>query len=273
VKQIFTISSGKEQDAVQQVLSVRLGERHFGFSISDHASGELLQLTWYTIGETGNHELQEVYMKHPELRHAFYKTIIGYDHPQSVLVPLHSYKQDDSRLLLATMYGVNGQHPVIAESVPGWQLQNVYAVPAEIQDWITAHFPAAHYWHSYSVGIRQIPVTDPDGVILLDFHTHHFTLIAGKENRLLLAQTFPYETAADVIYHLLKVCIAFSFSQEKAKLLVSGLVEKDSNLYRSLVQYFLDIQFREPAWQMPAAGQEYPPHFFTSLNDLAVCAS
>lgn len=274
MKQIFTISPGKEHNAAQQILSLRLGEQHFGFAISNPATNELLQLTWYSADETGSQELHEVYMKHPELRQSFYKTMIGYDHPQSVLVPLQVYDQAGSRLLLETMYGVNGKHSVVTESIPGWQLQNVYAIPGETQDWITGHFPAGHYWHNYSIGIRQIQATDQEGTILVDFRNHNFTVIACRENKLLLAQTFSYASSADVLYHLLKVCTGFSLTQETVTLVISGLVEKESNLYRSLLQYFLHIRFREPAWEAPAeAGQDIPAHFFTSLNDLAACAS
>lgn len=274
MKQIFTISSGKEHDTAQQILSLRLGEQHFAFAISDPSSNELLRLTWYTADETGSHELHEAYMQHPELRHAFYKTVIGYDHPQSVLVPFHVYHQTSSRLFAETMYGINGRHAVVTENITAWQLQNVYAIPAETQDWMTAHFPAGHYWHNYSIAIRQMEAAGPEGMIRVDFHTRHFSLLAVKENRLLLAQTFSYATAADVVYHLLKVCTGFALAQETVGLVLSGLVERDSNLYRSLVQYFLHIRFREPAWQVPAvAGQDIPAHFFTSLNDLAACAS
>lgn len=272
VKQIFTISS-QNPDATQQVLSLRLGEQHIDFAISNHPGNELLQLGCYTAGRVGSQELQELYTNHPELRRAFYMTLVSYDYPCSVLMPRGVFGQTDPRVLLQTLYGVNGNQAIITENITGWPLQNVYAVPPEIQDWMSRHFPTAHYWHSYSIGIRQMNA-GTEGILLVNFRTHDFSLIAGRENQVLLAQTFSYASAADVIYHLAKVCTEFYFSQETVHLVVSGLVEKESNLYRALVQYFLIIRFREPGWQIPATpGQEYSTHFFTSLNDLALCAS
>lgn len=242
------------------------------FAISNHSSGELLQLAWYATDETDSHELQNILGAHPELRHSFYAIQIAYDYPQSVLVPLQAYKQDDARLLAEVMHGVNGSHTIVAEAVPGWQIQHAYAIPAGVHDWVTAHFPAAHYRHNYSLGIGQVAGCDAGGLIVADFHTHYFSVIAGKENKLLLAQTFSYAAAADVVYYLLQTCEAFSLSQENVQLAISGLIEKDSGLYRSLMQYFLHIRFREPGWELPA-GHDIPAHFFTSLNDLASCAS
>lgn len=274
LNQVFNISTQGNHDASQQVLSIRVGEHHFGFSISDLATNALIQLTWYMADETGHLDPAGVYEKHGELRQPFHKIMIGFDHPKSLLVPPGLYTESDPRLLLETMYGINGRHAIIREDIPGWQLQNVYAVPKETQDWLERHFPSAQYRHNYSVGIRQISTNDFEGSILVDFRANDFSLVASKAGRLLLVQTFSYSTPADVVFYLVKICQELSFQQETVRLGLSGLVEKNSNLYRELDHYFLHIQFREPSWQIGTdSGQEYPPHFFTSLNDLALCAS
>lgn len=274
MKQIFNISIGAGQYVPQKVLLIRAGEQHFSFAITNHSTHELLQLTWYTIEQDGEHELQEIYAKHPELCHSFYRTLIAFDHPMSLLIPYSTYKQIGSRGALEAMYGVNGKHHIIDEAVPSWQLYNVYAIPGSVKDWISRHFTTASYQHHYSISIKQINTTDFEGSALIDFRVNDFTVIVSKANKLFLAQTFSYTTPADVIYYLLKLCKEFSFTQDSIRLSVSGLIEKESNLYRELVQYFLHIKFREGSWQIPAGEeQEYPSHFFTSFNDLALCES
>jgi hypothetical protein len=171
------------------------------------------------------------------------------------------------------MYGVNGRHAVINEAVPNWQLYNVYAIPAYLQEWIGRYFPKAIYQHNYSIGIKQLQTSDFDGNALLDFRMNDFSILLNRANKLLLAQTFPYSNPADVLFYLIKSCKEFSLTQESVQLSVSGLIEKESNLYRELVHYFINIQFREPGWTITSPDQEYPPHFFTSLNDLAQCES
>ncbi|MEO8406778.1 MAG: DUF3822 family protein [Chitinophagaceae bacterium] len=274
MKQIFNISTGTGQDAPQKVLLIHTGERHFSFAITNHNTHELIQLTWYTIEENGDHELQEIYAKHSELCHSFYRTLISYDHPMSLLIPYAAYKQIGSRGALEAMYGVNDKHTIIDEAVPSWQLYNIYAIPFKVHDWITGHFPSASYQHNYSIAIKQVNNTDFEGSALIDFRVNDFTVIASKANKLFLAQTFSYTTPADVIYYLLKMCKEFSFTQDSMRLCISGLVEKESSLYRELIQYFLHVTFREGSWQLPAdSEQEYPTHFFTSFNDLALCES
>ena len=273
MKQVFSITSPNVTDSTSKVLALRVGEKHFGFSISSLPVDELFQLAWYTGEQMDENSLREIYLSHPELKQGFDKVLICYDHPQSVLVPQNHFKQEDAPLLLQTMYGANSGDKVIAEAISNWQLYNVYAIPDEIDKWLGQHFAAGTVAHTYTVGLKQVEVTDFEGSFAIDFRSDDFSLIVTRANKLMMAQTFSYETPADVIYYLLDTCREFSFTQETVRVAISGLIDQQSGLYRELYNYFLHLRFREPVWQLPAAEQPYPGHFFTSLNDLAKCAS
>ncbi|MFC0775569.1 DUF3822 family protein [Terrimonas alba] len=272
MKQVYHIISEKGAEAGQQVLSIRVGERHFGFAITSPHGGELYKLSWYTDTEINKSTLDEIYMKHPELRHAYQNIFICYDYLQSIMVPMDQYDKDDAKLMLQTMFGISGKDAIVNEPVSGWQMHNVYAVPKEVYDWVYDHFKTGNYWHSYTIGIKNIITTDFEGSLAADFRTDDFSLVVTRGNKLLLTQTFPYSTPADFIYYLLDTCRQFSFSQETVRVYLSGLIDKESTLYKELHQYFLHIQFRESEWKIsPAEELRYPAHFFTSLNDLAKC--
>ncbi|WP_276502262.1 DUF3822 family protein [Terrimonas pollutisoli] len=272
MKQVYHIISEKRAEAAQQVLSIRVGERHFGFAITSPHAGELYKLSWYTDTEINKATLDEIYMKHPELHHTYQNTFICYDYLQSIMVPMDQYDKDDAKLMLQTMFGISGKDAIVNEPVSGWQMHNVYAVPKEVYDWACEHFKTGNYWHAYTIGIKNIITTDFEGSLAADFRTDDFSLVVTKGNKLLLTQTFPYSTPADFIYYLLDTCRQFSFSQETVRVYLSGLIDKESTLYKELHQYFLHIHFRETEWKIsPAEELRYPAHFFTSLNDLAKC--
>jgi len=71
------------------------------------------------------------------------------------------------------------------------------------------------------------------------------------------------------LYYLVKISNQFSLSRQELLLQLSGLIDQDSALFTELSQYFLQLEFRPGLWQ----DTGYPDHFFTSLNDLARCAS
>jgi hypothetical protein len=145
----------------------------------------------------------------------------------------------------------------------------VYAVPEEVHEWIKQEISVRKTGHNYSLGIRSIKDADVSGYISLDILTSQLYVVVSSENKLLLAQSFSYSTPADVVYYLLKVCQQFNFSQRQVKLFLSGLIEKNSALYKELHQYFC-------MWhsEKPHGVTINTRHIFvTSLNDLARCAS
>jgi hypothetical protein len=273
VKQLFHISAGEVKESLQLVLSIRVGEKHCCFSITDFLSKELKQLVYYSAEEVNDIFLNELFAAHQELNTAFYQVLICYDYPQSCLVAFKEYKHGDAGLLLNTMFGLNGTSAVISESIAEWQLYNVYAVPEKVHEWVTKKFPAGKYWHQYTLNIKNSKPATEGGSLLVDIRKDDFTLLATANNKIILAQTFLYSTHDDIIYYLLKVCQQFGLSQQEVHIGLSGLVDQQSALYRELHQYFLQVEFRDTDWTVTAsANSESPAHFFTSLNDLVQCA-
>jgi len=269
LKQLFHIKNDSGEQ-VQEVLSIRLGEKHFSFVITNKEGNVIHELAYCALDQCNEQELAECRKAYPVLSHAFYNVLIAYDNSQSLLIPSGHYKPGESSVLLKTMTGdLYGSH-IISEQVNGWQLFNIYGMPKDVQDWMSQQFPYGNSRHQYSLAIKDIITTDA-GCVVVDFRTEDFTVLVARHHELLLARTIPYSTPEDVLYYLLKICEQFSLSQHGVRLRLSGLIDQQSALYRELTQYFIDIQFRQASWS--GGGNEYPAHFFTSLNDLARCAS
>ncbi|MET0637614.1 MAG: DUF3822 family protein [Chitinophagaceae bacterium] len=272
MKQVFTISTDQLPTQENSLLSVRIGERHVGFALTDLQDGSLQHLAWFT-GETVNlPELDELYRLHPQLALGYAQVKLCYDHSQSLLVPFAFANETANRQMLETGFGITESDDVFTDRISSWQVDNTYAVPHEIHQWASSTFTGAKYIHHHTVSIRNLTAVEEEGYLRVDFRSDDFTVIICRNNELKLAQTFPYSSPSDVIYYLLKSCKEFELPSESTRLSISGLVDKQSILYRELYQYFLGIEFRLPLWPA-AAGESYPSHFFTSLNDLARCES
>lgn len=273
MKRLFYIKNDQSAEITQPVLSLGIGERHFSFAVSDKTGDELYSLAYYTADEIDQEVLSAIHSDHSELSRSFYTVQVSYDHPKNVLVPNRLFDAHASKSILDAMHGASAQSSLISEAVNEWQLYNVYAVPADVQEWVRRKFPAATYRHHFTLGIKSMPAVSPDRIVV-NIHTDEFSFIAVKDNKLLIAQTHLYTSPEDICYYLLKTGHQFSLSQEQVQLSVSGLIEKESQLYRELYQFFVNVEFRLPTWTMPVMEEhEYPPHFFTTLNDLARCAS
>ena len=269
MKQLFHIeSSGAE--TVQQVLSLRLGDKHGSFAITDKTGNELYELAYCSVEGWDENSLHEFFTSYPSLRDSFYRVAVAYDTSQSMLTPSSFYKPEEAQVLLKIMQEIPAGSHIISELISEWQLYNTYTVTNEAHKWINQKFSAARSWHQYSLAIKKINAAGNEGSLAVDFRQNDFSVIVARQSRILLAQTFEYTTHEDVLYYLLKTCHQFSLSQKEVNLQLSGLVDKESSLYKEIYQYFINVEFREGGWN---TGTDYPAHFFTSLNDLAQCAS
>lgn len=267
MKQLFHIENPVDNN-LPQVLAIRIGEKHACFSISDKTAAQLIAFSYCTSNGWDEAALDEFYSVYPALSNTFFQVVVAYDFPEYAFVPQKEYRHEETGNLSKSLFaGAAGT--TLAEAIPAWQLQNVFTVPGEIKDWINRKFPAVNCWHQYSIGLRNINAADENGNILVDIRKDDFTVMVAKSGKFLLAQTYEYATPEDVLYYLLKITNEFSLSREECTLGLSGLIDQQSSLYKELYLYFINLEFRSATWN----SGEYPSHFFTSLNDLARCAS
>lgn len=251
---------------IQPVLLMRAGERHFAAAITDQATGELHQLVYYYEEEGLQAEqVREILDQEGMAGLPYYKVKCGYDFPGQSLLSMTAYRQDEAG------YWKQPGVVLITEQVPEWQLYNRYPVPVELHQILSTKFPAVQYRNQFSAGLKQLDAVSRGGTIQLDIRHADFTVWAACAGRLLLSHSSEYQAPDDIIYYLLRICQQFGLSQEEVQLDISGLIDRDSALYKELYQYFLKIRFREPGWKN--ADNSYPAHFFTSLNDINQCVS
>lgn len=249
---------------------MRLGEEHISFVITDKSGNDLYELAYCSVECKNDDKLTDFFIKYPSLNQSFYQVLIAYDFSKSILSPSKVFQMDGSQLALESLYGITPGSQMITELIPDWQINNSYSVPEEIIKWVKEKFPSAITTHQNTLAMKNIQAAGQDGFILIDFRKDDFTMIVAGNSRILLAQSFQYKIPGDVVYYLLKSCSQNSLSQNDVKVQLTGLIEKESSLYRELYQYFIHLDFREAAWK---STNEFPAHYFTSLNDLAQCAS
>ncbi len=275
MKPVFKIGSSEELNSSQAVLLLEIGETHCCFAILDYANRMMVQAGCYTFDESDRADLlQKVLRQHEELRNPFRQTVIGYYLPENILIPSKFYRYEETQTLLEAMYE-KGQNVMVSESVSEWQLYNAYYVPATTHQLINRSFATGNFWHVHSITLKDGIREHEGGNLMIDFKTSSFSVMAIKNNSVLLAQIYSYTKADDVVYWILDICKQFSISQREVKLTLAGLIEKNSSIFKELYHYFLDIEFATMANDIRLSNDfyEYPSHFFSSLFKLASCVS
>lgn len=262
----FVIKSNSSANCQPDALVLLVGNDYFSYAILD--DDHLCELKRFYLQHTGVEQLNTILQANDVLNAPFAKIITAFDYSTSTLLPVDFNTGDNTPLLYLNNAGQ--QDHFIHEVVTEWELANIYAVPYELLNWVLTHFPSSKFWHAQSIQLKNAAKGMADGCMDLNVRDKNFSVTVTKQDQLLLAQTYHYNAPADVLFYLLKICETFQLQQETVRLNISGLIDKRSVLYRTLYDYFLNIVFKEALWQQ--AG-EHPAHYFTLLNQVALCES
>lgn len=267
MRTLFDIRSDKEIGS-DHSLVLEVGREYCSYAAWHKAAGTFDALHYVSFSETEAAPSVSAVLA-PLRGKDFQSVTVCSGFPQALLVPTKFFHNDYT--LLDLLYG----DPLPAhhhDAIPEWQMTNVYAFPQSLAQVFDDSFPAVRYLHAYTPAVKIYSGYVADNQLLVHFTEQHFRVLLKKETAIQLAQTYAYKTPLDVVYFLLKICLEFGLSQQEVHLVLSGLVEKESALFREVQQYFNNVHFAHPP-EIRLPGDAYPLHFFTSLFNLAACVS
>lgn len=267
LKTVFHIEGGGESAEAQSLL-LEIGPDYCSYAFLNRAAHAITGLKYFSIDEfeTEAH-LPSVFQ---ELRDKSFSGVwICSAYPAALLTPLKYAGQDGA--LLHAIYDQPAQKH-LSDTINEWQIVNDYSMPLAVYELLEKEFPRARFIHVYTPALRIYNGSAAGDQISIHFTLQHFRVLVKKEGQVYLAQIYSYKTPLDVVYYLLKICSELQLDQSGVHLILSGLVEETSALYKELRNYFLNLHFA-PAPTVSVPQNEYPQHFFASTYNLAACVS
>lgn len=266
MKTLFNIQSGKEIGH-EHTLLLEVGS-NYCCSAYLHKQGNALDaLSYVSFEETETEQsLADIV---GEASGKTIQAIVCSAFPQALLVP-NKFSQEGNELL-DLIYNQPAQ-AFLTDGIPEWQMASIYSVPESFHKQVKQSFSSVQFLHAYTPIIKLYNGYMANSQVTVHFTTQQFRVLVKKDSTVQLAQTYAYKTPLDVVYYLLKICYELNIAQQDVHLILSGLIEKDSPLFAELEQYFTNVHFAHP----PSLGlpdHSHPHHFFTSLYNLAACAS
>ncbi len=224
-----------------------------------------------TSNELAAELIHRVIAEQPVLKQKFKKVNIIYGYAPSILIPQQFMHEKDNHALLDLVYGDSGERVTRYDFMYRQAIQNVYGVPAVIEQVITRYFSSAHYHHIYSLLANVVKY--PGNHLYCIVSEGQLKVLFIKDSKLQVMQHFDYKKPEDVVFHLLKLCKSFEVNLNDTILHLSGMIEPDSALYNELYKYFLQVQFDTltDLYQYPEEINQYPAHYFSHLFSLAAC--
>lgn len=187
--------------------------------------------------------------------------------PEAMLIPNKFYHHKSS--LLQGQYNLR-HYFVLNDPIAEWQLFNVYTVPWGVDKKLKEQFPFAGYMHAYTPLLKIYNGFISDHQLSAHFFGKQFRVVVKTHHHVQLIQTYSYSSPMDVVYFLLKICSEFQLLQDELQIIISGLIDEDSALYKEMHHFFLHLHFATGT-TLSLPEHDYPNHFFTSIHNLAAC--
>jgi Protein of unknown function (DUF3822) len=275
------VSNITAMDLLQSRLLVEVNPNSFAYVLLNQRNMSPLVVKHFQLDQAGDRPLtevlREILQEDDLLRRPVKETLLVYNFPESSLVPEPLFSMDTNREIIDIIHGNLNKGLILSEKIPWWELCNVYRISQDVHQLMQQQFTAGKYWHYYSLLLKSFKMFDSTGVstcLKVTFYSDKMVALIVKEDKVHLMQTFQYQDTKDVAYHLLNCCHQLGVSQEDVKLLVGGLIDKQSALSTELHKYFLQIQFEEIDESIKVTDElkELPLHYFSSILKMAVCA-
>lgn len=266
---LFTYHS-TEAAAADTILALQFGDRYASYALKDRSQGQLRSLGFYQIPTWTQAAFDQLLTKIEKLIVPQQAVEIAFDMEHLSMLPVAGFEEKKLQALHQSLFPFNNTVVFKTETMAEWQLQLGYTLPASLQQGCLYHFSGARVRHAFKLALDNAGQSGAAGKLLIDVGIESFRVLLVKNNRLQLFQTYPYSNPADVLYYLLSICEAQLVSPADVSVVLTGLLEQESALYKELWQYFTHVELREAGFS--AEDLPFPQHYFTTLNDLLVCA-
>lgn len=275
------ISAISDEELLQSRLLVEVNPHAFTYVLLNQRNMSPLTVKHFQLEITRERALLETLREILEsdalLRRPVKETLVIYNFPESSLVPEPLFSMDNNREIIDTLHGNLQKGLILTEKIPWWELFNVYRISPELHQLLQQSFTAGKYWHYYSLLLKSYKMfdsTDPEDCVKVIFYSDKMIVLIVRNGKVQLVQTFLYQDTTDVIFHLLNCCRHLGLDHEKVKLLVGGLIDRQSALSTELHKYFLRVRFDEMDESIKVTDElkELPLHYFSSILKIAVCA-
>jgi hypothetical protein len=203
--------------------------------------------------------------------HHFKKIHLNWCFNESILVPHEYFDATKAANMIELVYGDAMPGTVQNELVTSHNLHLLYKIPALVKTVFANWAPFCIQTHQNSVVLNFYK--ENKDLLYCHFYTEHLTILLRKKGQLQIIQNFDFTTPEDVAYQLLNVCRSFEVAANAATLVVSGMIDTNSNLYNELYKYFLKIDFAAlPVnFNYTSKIKEHPAHYFSHLFATAAC--
>ena len=263
-----------ETDAPLQ-LTIEAGRHHFACWQKEIGGDETYAFELFQFSPEHSKDFNELFNEiksQSRILHLYHDDVrVIWQHEEALYIPRQYFHNDIADDYLFTAFG-NLTPTFISHEIAG-DVIVLYRADEESKKTLLRYAARARFTHKYFLLLNEYSEKKEEmqeDYLQLQIYPNHFIMMVVKQKQLQLVNTFKYQTPEDVLYHVLNVCQQLDVDKAKTIFYFSGLIDLESNLYKELDAYLLNIKVISISTdQLAATGfQEYPSHYFSSFFNI-----
>ena len=236
-------------------MSIQVRLNGFSFCIINCSNNEIV---WYNKIDLGKEhspveilkEIENVYAEEIQLKKEFKEVIILFSNNLYTVVPEPYFIEEEASTYLKFNTKIL-KTDVVAHDMLFHELVNVYIPYTNINNYFFDKYGEFEFRHNISILIEAALAKDyesKNAQVYLNDYSCYYDLVIIKNNKLLLANTFQYETKEDFIYYLLFTAEQLQLDPSEFNLWLLGDITKNSDNFNIAYTYVKNIDFLTPAF-------------------------
>ena len=193
-------------------------------------------------------EIELIYEREEELKQPVDQVILLFNNALFSLVPEDMFDEDNASDYLKFNTKILKTDFIAFDGLKQ-NIINVYIPYANITNYFFDKYGEFEYRHSLSVLIDSLLSLPPDKEttkVYLHSHLSSYELVVIENGKLVLANSFEYETKEDFLYYILFTAEQLKLDPLNIDLILLGDITKDSEEYKMAWNYVKNISFLGP---------------------------
>lgn len=215
-------------------------------------------------------ELKENIDKHELGKKEFAKVNVQIATNRCTVIPESFYVEDNYKDFFDFSF-TNRENTLIRKKhLPKLNLYVLYEIDKDIENYLKQNFPGCIFTPqsaSFMQSNLKKSITQenesPDK-LYIQFFNDFFEIMIVREKKMLLHNTFVYNSSNDITYYILNVFNQLKLSQDKTEIIISGLIEKNDISVINLKKFVNFVYFESLSndYKYFYKFQDISPHYF-----------
>ncbi len=192
--------------------------------------------------------LNNIFRSNPELNERYDDVLVIHSNNLSTFVPiplfdenyLGSYLQYNTKVFSSDFFAF--------DEINNYDMNTVYIPYVNINNFFIDKFGEFDYKHANSILVAKLldsSRNNDDKKMIIHFKQGHFEIAVIQNQKLLLFNSFEYQTPEDFIYYILFVAEQLNMNPENLPLELIGDITKESEFYKIAYKYVRNVSFIE----------------------------